>query len=255
MAWNEAWGTYAKSGAQYDVAFVGSPSSSSLGLNLTKAKARGHGRGIQFTSLNNEGTSVRVELSLIGMSATNGRWSGNNNTGYASPNGTYTARGWTYEWFVDIYISTNGGSSYSVLRNNIKVASHATPMALAYNENGSVSHWSNANIEWSAILTLPSNFTHIKFEVRGEEPAQRHQNVYGREIVIPPPTMIKPWAIRKSGSFKTLDRDTGFFKSRNSNRWVDKSSVRIDQVGLANEGVSRIRKSGTFKCQGKIGNN
>lgn len=204
MAWVEAWGSYSKNGAQYDVMMVGSGAKSSRGLDLTKAKQAGHGRGIQFTPLNNQGTSVKIDLSLIGMSSLNGVWSKNNATGYASPGGGYKTSGYTYKWFVDMYVSTNNGASYSALRTKIQVASHSTPMALAYNTNTSVKPWRDANIEWSTTVTLPSNYTHLKFEVRGEDPAQRHQNIYTRQIIAPPKRQAKVTVVHRSTSGEKL---------------------------------------------------
>lgn len=253
MSWNEAWGTYANSGATYDVAMVGG-NGSVLGFPTERAiKESNHGRGVQFTSLNNEGTSVKIDLSLIGISIKNGQWVGNRPTGYASPNGDITATGYDYGWFVSVWYSTDGGNSYQDLLSNVKVATHYTPMALAYNDRTDIQSWKDANIEWSSTVSLPSNFTHLKFEVRGDDPAQRHQNVYSRVIVIPPPQEIKPWAIRKSGVFKTLNRDSGFFKIRHQGSWVDKSKSLISDINKKDYGTHRIRKNGVWVGQNKIG--
>lgn len=68
-----------------------------------------------------------------------------------------------------------------------------------------------------------------------------------------PPKNIKPWAIRKSDVFKTHSRESGYFKKRVSGSWKAYSEVKIAEVGKPNVGSSRIRKSGTFVCQNKIG--
>lgn len=253
MAWQEAWGTYANSGAPLDVGMVGSPDTKVLGFDLTKAKQAGYGKGVQFTSLVNDGTKVRVDVNLIGISLANGRWSGNNSTGYASPGGGTTNRGWNYKWFLDIHYSSDNGRTYKPIKTDIEVASHDTPMALAYNEKSGISHWTNAHIKVSYNINVPSNMTHVKLEVKGEEPAQRHQNIYSREIVIPPIVTLKPWAIRKSGNFKTLHRQTGRFQVRKSGRWDERSSVVETDVGKPNVGTSRVRRNRQFVCQNKIG--
>lgn len=74
-----------------------------------------------------------------------------------------------------------------------------------------------------------------------------------------PPTMptdndIKPWAIRKSNVWKTLDRTSGFFKIRKSGSYVDKSNTATSTVYKVNEGTHRIRKSGQWRGQNRIGN-
>lgn len=64
---------------------------------------------------------------------------------------------------------------------------------------------------------------------------------------------IKPWAIRKSGVFKTHNRPSGWFKIRKSGSWADKSKQKKSDVKQPNKGVHRIRKGGTWLGQNKIG--
>lgn len=252
MAWHEAWGTYARSGAPYDVGMAGSPSGSSLGLNLAKAKQEGHGRGVEFTSLNNEGTSVKLTLSLIGMSLAKGKYEPKG-IGYASPNGSYTASGWTYEWFVDLYISKDNGKSYQPLsgNTNIKVASHPTPMNLAYHESGgSVASWKKAFIEWSKTLTLPKDFTHLKFEVRGEDPAQRHQNVFERKVILP--DLTTKWVDSNGKDLAPPEVDKSYkpaktFPNYNLSGESISGNTKTYIYGLAEFRPWATRKSGRFK--------
>ena len=64
---------------------------------------------------------------------------------------------------------------------------------------------------------------------------------------------IKPWAIRKSGVFRTLNVPSGTFKKRSSGSWVDKSIHKESSVNAINKGVARIRKSGSWRGQNKFG--
>lgn len=64
---------------------------------------------------------------------------------------------------------------------------------------------------------------------------------------------LKPWAIRKSGVFKTHNRPSGYMKIRKSGTFVDKSEILEIDVNQPNKGSSRIRKSGSFVGQNKIG--
>ena len=64
---------------------------------------------------------------------------------------------------------------------------------------------------------------------------------------------LKPWAIRKSGVFKTHNRPSGYMKIRKSGTFVDKSEILESDVNQPNKGSSRIRKSGSFVGQNKIG--
>lgn len=210
MTWRDAWGTFARNGAQYDVAMVGGPGSKVLGLPLATAHASNLGRGIRFTSLNNEGTIVRVELSLVGVSIDSNRWNGLPRSGYTSPNGDITGTGWTYQWFADIHYSTDGGLTYKETPAvGTNVASHATPMALAYHTQSGVKPWTEAVIERSfRVEGLPSNFTHLKVEVRGDVPGARHVNIYTREQVVPP-ELTTLWI--KGSSVLHTKKGTSFF--------------------------------------------
>lgn len=64
---------------------------------------------------------------------------------------------------------------------------------------------------------------------------------------------LKPWAIRKSGVFKSHNRPSGYMKIRKSGTFVDKSEILESDVNQPNKGSSRIRKSGSFVGQNKIG--
>lgn len=234
MTWYECWGTYAKTGPYNNVAMTGSPENRSLALDLSQAKNAGYGKGIEFVSENNQ---IKIHVNLIGTSVSD--------TMQAILNQGYVSGNWTYDWYADTYVSTNGGASYQVLENNILVARHGSTQALAYKGG-----WEQSHIDWVKSFTLPTNFTHFKIEVRGDEPAQRHQNIYTREQII---TTVKPWAIRKSGVFQSLNRASGFFRIRKNGTWQEKSETENSSIGQTNQGTSRIRKNGTWLGQNKIG--
>lgn len=63
---------------------------------------------------------------------------------------------------------------------------------------------------------------------------------------------VKPWAIRKSRIFKTLNRQSGFFKQRKDG-WKDVSGQPTTAVGKSVSAPHRIRKSGQWLGQGQIG--
>lgn len=63
---------------------------------------------------------------------------------------------------------------------------------------------------------------------------------------------VKPWAIRKIGIFKTLNRQSGFFKQRKDG-WKDVSGQPTNAVGKSVSTPHRIRKSGQWLGQGQIG--
>lgn len=63
---------------------------------------------------------------------------------------------------------------------------------------------------------------------------------------------FKPWAIRKSGIFKTLNRPSGIFQQRKSG-WQDVSAQPANAVGKPVSATHRVRKSGEWLGQGQIG--
>jgi len=105
--------------------------------------------GFKFNSLNDAGTSVNIELSLVGY--------GSDANGKAILNQKYVQGNWTYDWYVDVYYSTDNQASWATAEQNILVAKHASTQALAYTGN-----WSSSTIKWNKTFNLPNNFTHLK---------------------------------------------------------------------------------------------
>lgn len=63
---------------------------------------------------------------------------------------------------------------------------------------------------------------------------------------------FKPWAIRKDGVFKTLNRPSGQFKHRKGS-WQDVSEQPANAVGKNVTAPHRIRQGGEWLGQGQIG--
>lgn len=95
-----------------------------------------------------------------------------------------------------------------------------------------------------------------------EQGTLRHRVVEGTNIITfyyRQVAKIRPWAIRKSGAWKSLNTQKQFMKIRrttNQNYWDTKSNAEIfpSEVNKDNFSASRIRKSGVWKSQGRIGN-
>lgn len=94
-----------------------------------------------------------------------------------------------------------------------------------------------------------------------EQGTLRHTVVEGTNIITfyyNQVAKIRPWAIRKSGAWKSLNTQKQFMKIRrtaNQNYWDTKSNAEIfpSEVNKDNFSASRIRKSGVWKSQGRIG--
>lgn len=235
MVWNECWGTYSRTGPYNNVAMGGSPAGAMYGLDLSQAKNAGYGKGVQFT-YDAKANNVKIEINLIGFAC--------NQAMQYLPNQHYVQGNFTYDWYGDFYYSTDGGRNYTLVKQEL-IARHASNQGLAYVDN-----WRLSNVNYATIISLPANFTHVKIEVRGDEPAQRHQNVYTRQIVI---SNYKPWAIRKGGTWTSLNKPSGRFIIRHGNNWEDKSNELLSDAGKDNKGHNRIRKNGVWKQQNKLG--
>lgn len=225
MAWYTCWGTYSAMGPYNNVAMGGSPDSTLHGLDLNPAKGAGYGKGIEFRQ---EGYTIFTHVNLIGYAL--------DAQGNAHLNQHYVNFGGQYNWYVDTWVSRDNQQSWEQVRLGILVASHNSNQTLAYTGN-----WGLSNVNWSEYFLIKGKWTHFKIEVRGEEPAQRYQNIYTYEQVTV--DSVKPYAIRKSEHFKTLNRQSGFFKVRKNNQFTDKSKQENN----------KIRKSRDWKNQNKIG--
>ena len=237
MAWNTFWGAFDNTGPYYNIVLGGSPSNNGpFNIPLGTAHGSGYGYGIEFTD--NGSYGVTFKLNLVGYSVSEAQ--------QYVPNTHYVAYGGNYDYYLIVSVSNNNQSSWRQIYKN-RIFSHPGGANLCY-----ASGWQNIAkaSQWSGFFQLPTNTTHVKIELQGAAVTLPHQNIYSIQQIIPD---FKPWAVRKSGQFKTLDRPSGKFQIRKSGAWVDKSIMSTGETGQANEGVSRIRRSGNFVGQGKVG--
>lgn len=237
MAWNTFWGAFDNTGPYANVVLGGSPDSTGpYGIPLATAHNAGYGYGIQFQDNGNYG--VTFTLNLVGYSVTDAE--------QYNPNAYYVPYGGNYDYYIIISTSNNNQLSWNEIYRN-RIFSHAGGAPLAYlNGWQSVAQAS----QWSGFFQLPTDTTHVKIELQGAQVTLPHQNIYSIQQIIPD---FKPWAIRQTGTFKTLDRPSGKFQIRKSNSWVDKSIMSTGETGQINTGTSRIRQGGSWKGQGKVG--
>lgn len=226
MAWYTAWGTYSATGPYNNVAMGGSPDPTLHGLDLNPAKGAGYGKGIEFQQRGEN--QIYVHLNLIGYAL--------DSQGNYRKNESYVNFGGTYDWYADYWVSRDGGNNWETVGYNVLVARHNSNQSLAYYGN-----WGLSNVNWSNVITINGSWTHFKIEIRGDQPAQRYQNIFTYTQVTK--DSIKPWAIRKSNIFKSLQTINKSFKIRKSNNWTDKSQ----------QDNNKIRKSNNWVNQNKIG--
>lgn len=70
--------------------------------------------------------------------------------------------------------------------------------------------------------------------------------VLGVALYNPTPPTYVPMAIRKSGSYKSLNKNNGFIRIRHSGSWVNKGEENSNTQKHENTGHNRIRRSSKF---------
>lgn len=238
MAWNTFWGAYDNTGPYANVVLGGDPSATGpFGIPLDNAHSGGYGYGVNFED--NGSYGVTFTLNLVGYAVSDSQ--------QYIPNRYYVPYGGNYDYYLIISTSNNNQQSWSQLYRN-RIFSHPGGANLCYASNWHIIAQAS---QWSGFFQLPTDTTHVKIELQGEDATLPHENIYSIEQIIPE---FKPWAIRKSGQWNSLDRPSGKFQIRKSGSWVDKSTMSSAETGKANEGTSRIRRSGNWVGQGKVGN-
>ena len=240
VAYYAAYGGYNNTGNFSNVLLAGSPVDwlpNITNVNFKQAREAGYGFGVGF-DYNAEIKQLKILVNLIAVSVSD--------SGVLIYNNHYVQFGGNYNYFVRLSVSKNNGGNYQVVYNN-KDVSHPDTQNLAY-----ASNWHLSTFKRDYTINLDDDVTNVKFEIYGEDATLPHENIFTREQVM---SSFKPWAIRKSNIFKSLDRVNGFFKIRKTGNYVDKSNMQVSDVNNENKGVARIRKSGKWFGQNKIGSN
>lgn len=237
MAWATFYGAYNNTGPYNNVVLGGSPDNNGpFSAPLTQAHQAGYGRGINFSDDGNYGVTFQLDLVPYAVS----------DSGVYIANQTYVQYGGLYKYRLIISASDDNQASWTEIFNQF-IFSHSDTWAMIYH-----SGWETTaqNSQWSKFLQLAKTTTHVKIELMGEDATFPYHNIYSIQQIIPD---FRPWAIRKNGKFLSCNRSTGFFKKQSGNVWVDIPKYSVDKAGQTNQGTSRIRKSGTWKGQSKVG--
>lgn len=236
MAWNNFRGAYSNTGQYQNVVIGGNPSNTGdFGVPLATAHGSGYGYGIQFTTT---GYKVKFELNLIGYAVTDG--------GVYQANMAYVPFGGMYNYFLKVSVSNNGGSTYRDISNS-RIFSHGDSWSLAYR-----SGWETTakNSQWSGSFDIPTDTTHVKVELYGEDTTFPYSNVYPIDVVIP---NFRPFAVYRSGVEQSCNRNGGELKILRNGSIVDIEKMNISDQAKENSGSCRIIKNGKQIGQSKIG--
>lgn len=248
--WHPFHGGYLHSGPYNNVVLLGSPNDyGAFGAPLKKAHQAGFGKGIGFE---NDGFNVSMALDLVGVSV-------RDNGTCVMDSGSYVVNSGTYHWIFRIEYSTDGGKSYKTIVDE-RIFSHPWQYTKIYSIAGTYDIYGQYNqYSWDTLarnsqhsrnFTLNENTTHVKFSIRGE------RSVFPYEIIFPIEQIIqdyRPFAVRKSGSFKSCNNASGFLKKRQGGVYVDIKKISYGNAGKENQGTSRLRVSGKWLAQRVIG--
>lgn len=235
MAWQNFHGAYNNTGPYANVVLGGNPGNTAdFGFPLATAHAKGYGKGINFSDDGNYG--VTFTLDLVGYGVTD--------AGTYTGNVKYVQYGGRYNYILIISVSNNNKASWREIYNQV-IFSHADTWSLAYS-----SGWETVaqNSQWSSKLQLPTDTTHVKVELRGEDATFPYENIYSIQQIIPE---FRPWEVRKGGKFLTCNRNTGFTRIRKNGSWQDIN--KMTESGQTNKGTSRIRHRNNWVGQKKVG--
>lgn len=110
-------------------------------------------------------------------------------------------------------------------------------------------------IPFSTTVQPEKYFTGVSMRIKITYPngeASNSDTTIGYSLYNPNKPQYKPMAIRKSGTFKTLNVPSGKIQIRKSGTFIDKSLEDNATSLQVNKGKNRIRLSGSFKQLPKI---
>lgn len=237
MAWQNFRGAYNNTGPYYNVVVGGNPNKyGDYGIDLTTAHNSGYGYGIKFEDDGNYG--VTFTLNLVAYSVSD--------TGKYVANGKYVAFGGTYNYFLKVSTSNNNGATYDDIFNEI-IFKHNDSGALCYRSGwGQIAKAS----QWHKKFQLPTDTTHVRIELYGEDATFPHSNIYPITVIIPD---FRPFAVRKEGKFKSVDTKYGKLRVRNLMSWTDVPVMSVGDTGKVKQGSCWIRHNNQWVGQARVG--
>lgn len=243
MAWQNVYGSWKRDpNVKGDIIMGGGPSWKNFPGNPPGSPSP-YGKGINVETVGTD--KYRFRLSLVGYGV-------NAQTGSYFPAYYDGDPSVSYQWIIKAAISYDNVSNpedakyTNLFQENFKRVFHGQEPLYAY------SGWQSC---------VYDNTTNNTFTATSRDALLRIE-IYGEPAVVPLYAYFRlgaaiddfrPWAARKSGSWKSLDNSGGFFKKRIGASWSDIALMTYDQVNQTNQGTSRIRKSGSWKGQNRLG--
>lgn len=244
MAWQNVYGSWKHDpAARGDIIMGGGASWNNFPGNPTGTPAP-YGRGISADIVSDNVYRLRLSLVGYGVDATTGKFFPSY---YAGELGQYI-----YQWIIKVAISNDDvlnpeDANYrDLFQENFKTIYKSRDPLYGYT-NWAAYAYDNTT---SNTFTSIDRNAWIRVEIFGDPSVTPLYAYFKLSAAI---EEFRPWAIRKAGTFKSLNNSGGFFRIRKSGVWQDVPLMTYDQVGQTNQGTSQIRKGGSWKGQNRIG--
>lgn len=230
-----AWGVYNNTGNYEKIYVVGGQGGGNADyFNIPMAemnalRSRNYGTGIHFWW---EGDNLNITINLMVITS-NTSWQILRNEYYRG-NPNYDI----YEFYADIQYQKKNGQWVKLGDKLINRVNAGKPL---YDRSGWDSQGSG--YLWKTFTFSGLNFDEMdKFSIgiHGDNASVTKWVEFPIHTLPPKPVPNKPWAIRKASNWVSFTNGNKDMKSRQGSNFAK----RVDQ---------RIRKSGTWKAQGKVG--
>ena len=230
-----AWGVYNNTGNYEKIYVVGGQGGGNADyFNIPMAemnalRSRNYGTGIHFWW---EGDNLNITINLMVITS-NTSWQILRNEYYRG-NPNYDI----YEFYADIQYQKKNGQWVKLGDKLINRVNAGKPL---YDRSGWDSQGSG--YLWNTFTFSGLNFDEMdKFSIgiHGDNASVTKWVEFPIHTLLPKPVPNKPWAIRKGSNWVSFTNGNKDMKSRQGSNFAK----RVDQ---------KIRKSGTWKAQGKVG--
>lgn len=246
--WQPIRGSYMHIGNVNDIVVYGGSNFTGNVPNAPTPPA-GYGRGARGVLSDDRNTiSLQIDTLAVGVYASSG-------LAYASRYANTSAV--EYDWVIRWRTTTTVNDNPSSIPNSNWGS--WTQRNLVTRRGGDALYWTSGWQNTGTVngtITLytnpfPDNLTWIMIEIRGNNEVVEPIYAYlPWDALI---TEYRPMAIRKSGIFRSLDNAGGLLKIRKSSNFIDINLMSQSDDKAINRGSCRIRKSGNWIGQSRIG--
>ncbi|MGG5368357.1 immunoglobulin-like domain-containing protein [Enterococcus sp. DIV0240a] len=258
MAWQTIVGSYAPSAStRGDVILAGGSDFHSLagGPPAIPSNYAGWGRGCQLLPTDG-GYSVELDLIQYGLAAENNQWGIQAGTYWDKYPLDGTSAN-TYVWYIEIAVSTDFPTD-GTKANYVNQLKEVLPNTdwhggdILYANDGWTKTAYHNQVLPGFVLKSEAVDRWVRVKIYGEDADEQYirESYFKLEDAI---SLFRPFAIRKSGKFLSLDNNGGFLQIRKTNTWKNIELISYDDVGKEGKGTSQMRKEGKWVAHRRFG--